>query len=159
MSEPIHILVATMSGTAEMVGDEVAAHLKQRGRDTHVVRMEKASRAMLELGGAFLICSSTYGTGDVPDNGRGLYESLRAESANLARVRYGVIALGDTTYSATFCFGGRQFDELFASLGAKRVGERLQHDSKSSTYPEDAALAWLAEWLAILDGNEPHETH
>ncbi len=96
----------------------------------------------------YLICSSTYGSGDVPDNARALYESLAAEPRFLGHVRYGVIALGDNTYMQTFCFGGKKFDERLADLGARRIGEVWCHDASAGTMPETEGTAWCREWLA-----------
>ncbi|AHD11886.1 Flavodoxin (plasmid) [Phaeobacter gallaeciensis] len=49
MSEhPIVVLVASMSGVAEMVADEVADKLNELGHKARVVRMEKASQKMLD---------------------------------------------------------------------------------------------------------------
>jgi MioC protein len=62
-------------------------------------------------------------------------------------VQYGVIALGDRTYSETFCNGGRRFDALLAELGARRIGEIMQHDASAGTMPEELAVAWAAEWI------------
>lgn len=148
----VTILVATMSGTAEMVADELADRLEGAGFGARVVRMERASVAtMAGAGGPVLICSSTYGTGDVPDNGAALYAGLQADRPDLSRLRYGVIALGDSIYPQTFCFGGRKFDELLGSLGAQRIGTRLEHDSRSGIYAEDAAGEWLDTWLEELN--------
>ncbi|MDF7775604.1 flavodoxin domain-containing protein [Sphingomonas sp. AOB5] len=148
----ILILVATMSGNAEMVADEIAGRIEDDGGTASILRMEKASVTTLAgATGPVLICSSTYGTGDVPDNGAALYAALQAERPDLAHLRYGVIALGDSVYPQTFCFGGRKFDELLASLGAQRVGDRLEHDARSGIYAEDAAGDWVETWLRDLE--------
>ena len=113
--------------------------------------MEKASPVTFTgAAGPVLICSSTYGTGEVPDNGQALYAALEAERPDLAGLRYGVIALGDSIYPQTFCFGGKRFDALLASLGACRVGERFECDSRSGIYPEEAAAEWAERWLQEL---------
>jgi NADPH-dependent 2,4-dienoyl-CoA reductase/sulfur reductase-like enzyme/flavodoxin len=151
MSDKVTILVATMSGTAEMVADELANRIEDSGRTAKIVRMEKASVPAISQGGLWIICSSTYGTGDVPDNGQALFTALDSERPDLSGVRYGVVALGDSVYPNTFCFGGKKFDALFESLGAKRLGERLDHDSRGGVYPEDAAAAWVETWLVALD--------
>ena len=96
----------------------------------------------------YLICTSTYGSGDVPDNSRALYESLDSQPRDLSRVRYGVIALGDRTYLQTFCMGGRKFDERLQGLGAQRVGEVWCHDASAGTMPETEGTVWCREWLA-----------
>jgi MioC protein len=96
----------------------------------------------------FLICTSTYGQGDVPDNARALYENLKQARPDLSQVRYGVFGLGDRTYAETFNFGGKRFDEILTELGAKRIGERHMHDASSGVLPEETALEWCQAWLA-----------
>jgi sulfite reductase alpha subunit-like flavoprotein len=152
MSAPITILVATMSGTAEMVADELASRIEDTGGSARIMRMERANAATLaDANGPVLICTSTYGAGDVPDNGMTLYAALEAERPDLSALRYGIVALGDSVYPQTYCFGGKKFDTLLASLAAKRVGERLEHDARSKVYPEDAAGEWIEQWLDALD--------
>ncbi len=70
-----------------------------------------------------------------------------ATSPIFHRSRYGVIALGDRTYTATFCFGGKRFDALLQSLGAQRIGEPMLHDASAGTIPEEVAVDWAAEWI------------
>jgi MioC protein len=102
---------------------------------------------MFETRKFFIICSSSCRTGDIPDNGAPFFETLSSQRPNLSDVRYGTVALGDMTYSATFCGGGLQFDSIFRELGATRLVDPLKHDRLSGSYPEDAALAWLEGWL------------
>jgi MioC protein len=142
----ITILVGTMTGTAEMVADEMADTLGAEGFDAPVKPMDGLDGAALTGGGVFLICTSTYGQGDVPDNALGLYEHLQETRPDLSAVRYGVFAMGDSTYFATFCAGGKLFDALLAELGAARIGDVLEHDASSGTMPEDAAVEWVADW-------------
>lgn len=151
MNTPITILVATMSGTAEMVADELASRIEDAGGSARILRMEKANvGTLVTANGPVLICSSTYGAGEVPDNGMALYTALEAERPDLSAVRYGIVALGDSVYPQTYCFGGKKFDTLLASLGGTRVGERLEHDSRSKIYAEDAAGDWIEQWLDEL---------
>ena len=145
--DEIVVLFASMSGTAEMVADEIGARLESFGLPHRVVGMQKASEKMLERRTTFIICSSTYGNGDVPDAGVPFYDLLTTARPDLSHVRYGVVALGDMTYSASFCGSGVKFDDAFADLGAHRLLPLLEHDSRSGTFPEDAALVWLDDWL------------
>ena len=55
-----------------------------------------------------------------------------AYSQNL---RYGVIALGDSSY-VNFCNGGKQFDALLQEQSAQRVGEILLIDASENPEPE-----------------------
>ncbi|HEV3174753.1 MAG TPA: flavodoxin domain-containing protein [Stellaceae bacterium] len=146
MTEPITILVGTMTGTAELVADEVKDTLAAEGLAAEVLAMDKLTPAAFERPGRFLVCTSTYGQGDVPDNARDFFAALETARPDLARVEYGVIALGDHTYAQTFCFGGKRFDRLLASLGAKRLGEILLHDASAGTVPEEVAVEWVRRW-------------
>ncbi len=151
MSEKITILVGTMTGTAEMVAEEVRTALADKGHDVDVVPMDGLDIGVFEVGGTFLVCSSTYGQGDVPDNARDFVAAVEAARPDLSAIRYGVIALGDRTYAQTFCHGGLTFDRLLRDLGAERVGEPLLHDASSGDLAEDVAVAWIDPWAVLLD--------
>ncbi len=145
MSELITILVGTMTGTAELVADEVKDALTAEGVVAKVLVMDKLTPADFERPGRFLICTSTYGQGDVPDNARDFFAGLEAARPDLGCVEYGVIALGDRTYAQTFCFGGKRFDHLLTALGAKRLGDILLHDASAGTIPEEVAVEWARQ--------------
>jgi MioC protein len=146
----IEILVASMTGNALMVAQELDLTYSEKELRLAVRMMDDLRPSSLARDGIYLICTSTYGQGDVPDNGRDFYEALCAERPELRGIRYGVVGLGDRTYLDTFNFGGRRFDTIFSELGANRIGERLQIDASEPTLPEDVALAWMIDWLAAL---------
>lgn len=147
MGVDITILVGTMTGTAEMVAQEVQQALESAGHQASIQVMDNLDASVFQGGGTFLICTSTYGNGDVPDNAQALYGSLESERPNLSHVMYGVIALGDTTYKDTYCQGGKRFDKLLGELGARRAGEMLMHDASSGTLPEELAAQWVVPWV------------
>jgi len=147
VTEILTILVGTMTGTAELVADEVKDTLVAEGIAAEVLAMDKLTPAVFDRPGRFLICTSTYGQGDVPDNARDFFAALEAAKPDLGRIQYGVIALGDHTYAQTFCFGGKRFDKLLASLGAQRVGDLLLHDASAGTIPEEVAVDWVRQWI------------
>ena len=147
MEQRLTILVGTMTGTAQLVADEVADAVKARGIAAVVVAMDGLDAAIFAGDGAFLVCTSTYGQGDVPDNAQALFADLERAKPDLARVRYGVIGLGDRTYAQTFCFGGKRFDALLQSLGARRIGEPMLHDASAGTIPEEVAVEWIGGWI------------
>ena len=143
----ITVLVGTMTGTAEMVAQEVQTALEAAGHEAAIRVMDGLDASAFQGGGTFLICTSTYGQGDVPDNAQALFNSLEAEKPNLAGVTYGVIALGDRTYKDTYCHGGIRFDKLLTELGARRAGDILTHDASSGTLPEEVAAQWVVPWI------------
>ena len=140
------ILVGTMTGTAEMVAQEVQTVLEAAGHSVRIRLMDDLDARVFQSGGTFLICTSTYGQGDVPDNAQEFFASLERERPNLSGVAYGLIALGDLTYKDTFCEGGMRFDTLLTELGARRIGEMLKHDASSGTLPEEVAAQWIVAW-------------
>ena len=149
MAIQIHILVGTMTGTAQLVAQELELAWDDGETTVATLLMDKLDASVFDKPGVFLVCTSTYGQGDIPDNAKALVEDLRAKRPDLSRVRYGVFGLGDRTYAETFNFGGRKFDDLLTELGAQRIGERVQHDASSGTLPEEVAAEWGEGWLAL----------
>ena len=150
MKTQISILVGTMTGTAQLCAQEMELALGDDETQIEAILMDGLDASVFERDGAFLICTSTYGQGDVPDNARALYEDLQAKRPDLSGVRYGVYGLGDRTYAETFNFGGKRFDDLLAELGAQRVGERYKHDASSGVLPEETAVEWSRDWASKL---------
>ena len=147
----LKILVGTMTGTADLVAQAIQIGCADLMSDINVLPMDDLDINTFSLVNSkntfYLICTSTYGQGDVPDNASALYESLATEPQFLGHMYYGVIALGDATYQQTFCFGGKKFDERLSDLGAQRIGDVWCHDASASTQPEDEGLVWCREWL------------
>jgi MioC protein len=144
----VTILVGTMTGTAQLCAQEMELALDDGETQVETLMMDNLDSTVFSREAAFLICTSTYGQGDVPDNAKALYEHLQQSRPDLSAVRYGVFGLGDRTYAETFNFGGKRFDELLTELGARRVGERHMHDASSGILPEETALEWCQAWLA-----------
>jgi MioC protein len=154
MGLDLTILVGTMTGTAQSVAQELELRLDDDDTRARTVLMDGKDASVFAGGGLYLICSSTYGQGDVPDNAKQLYESLQTQRPDLSNVRYGVIALGDRTYADTFCNGGRRFDVILTELGAQRIGEVLLHDASAGTMPEEVAAEWVEGWIALCRQRE-----
>jgi len=149
----ILILVGTESGNAQMVGETLLDEFTAQGHEAEVV-LEAASADDLGLDRreVVLVVTSTHGLGELPDNLIPVHDGLQEARPDLSHLKYGVIALGDQTYSDTFCRAGKTMDELFASLNAHKVGERLEIDACTQPLPDEDALDWSREWLAQLGG-------
>ena len=144
----VTLLVGTMTGTAQLCAQEMELALDDGETEVETVMMDNLDASVFSRPSVFLICTSTYGQGDVPDNARALYEDLKHTRPDLSHVRYGVFGLGDRTYAETFNFGGKRFDDILTELGARRIGERHMHDASSGILPEETALGWCQQWLA-----------
>jgi MioC protein len=145
----LHILVGTMTGNAEYLAQTIEFECADQVAAIEVTRMDGlGSEVFSSPETLYLVCTSTYGAGDVPDNAMALYASLDDQPRDLSMIRYGVIALGDFgSYPNTFANGGKRFDERLAGLGAQRVGEVYCHDASSGTAPEEEGTAWCKQWL------------
>ena len=150
----LKILVGTMTSTADYVAQAIQMDCADLVPDIEVQLMDGLDISVFDHAAdedaVYLICTSTYGQGDVPDNARQLYDSLDSQPKFLGHVRYGVIALGDRTYMQTFCFGGKKFDERLQDLGAKRLGDICVLDASDTMQPEEDAIAWFQQWLPLL---------
>jgi MioC protein len=145
----IRILVGTMTENATTVAEEIVHAFNGKGADIELEMMDFVEASVFEQDAIFLVVTSTYGQGDVPDNAKAFYDALCAQRPDLSRVRYGVFGLGDRTYAQTFNNGGKRFDDILGELGAKRLGERAMHDASSGDLPEDVALEWFAQWFPL----------
>ena len=146
----ILIIVGTESGNAQMCADHLSDNLPALGHEVEVAADADAGSVDLAGRDVVLVCTSTHGDGELPDNIIPLAERLRGEAPDLSHLRYGVIALGDQTYKATFCKAGKEMDALFAGCGARKLGERLEIDACTQPLPDEEALNWAQEWVAML---------
>jgi len=151
----LKILVGTVTCNAEHVAQAIQMTCTDLVSVIEIQRMDNLNINVFnaEKGKQviYLVCTSTYGAGDVPDNAQELYDSLDTEPRFLGHVRYGLMALGDqSSYPETFCFGGKKFDERLQGLGAQRIGEIWCHDAGSSVIAEKAGAAWCRQWLSDL---------
>ncbi len=146
----LRILFATVSGNSERVAQAVAMEAADLvAGPVEVLDMQHAGVDVFDAGAPLtLFCLSTYGAGDMPDTAQGLYNALAAAPRYLGEFRYGLVALGDSSHSDTFCGGGLLLDAQLQDLGARRIGEVLRIDAMETPDPEIAAVEWSRNWLA-----------
>lgn len=150
MGQSVIILTATMTGTAELVADELAEFLQSKELDCAVNSMDTFSKEDLLKSRVLIICTSTTGTGDVPDNGSDFLSMLESEKPDLTGIQFGVCGLGDRSYQDTFNFGGAKFEKAFLSCGATMVGTRMAQDAGVDFEPEILAVEWCRNWVSAI---------
>src|SRR5258706_1550462 len=121
MGTRITILIGTMTGTAQLCAQEMELARGDDETKVEALLMDDLDSSFFNREGVFLICTSTYGQGDVPDNARALYEDLQQKRPDLSKLRYGVFGLGDRTYAETFNYGGKSVGGLLYRLVAHPV--------------------------------------
>ena len=146
------ILVGTMTGTASMVADDISEHCLSKNIKAKIYEMDKIDpKTLTNIKNPILVCSSTYGQGDVPDNAQKLYLFLKKTKPNLAKIKYAIFGLGDmATHGETFAYGGKKIDKILFSLGATRICESYFHDASGGTLPEEDAVEWFEKNIQNL---------
>ena len=140
----IDILIGTMTGASEYVAEAIADSLADRFR----IRLHPQPELTgLPQQGLWLICTATHGAGELPDNIRPFYDQLQSEQPDLHQLRFGLVALGDSSYD-TFCRGGDLMEHALRQCQATLLPPRLNIDAQNPELPEDQALKWLPQWLS-----------
>ncbi len=145
----IQIIVGSVFGGAEQVAEIAAEKLRELGHTISINTFAAAADLTRDSEEILLLCHSNTGSGDLPDNILPIYLYLTRDYPRLAGKRYGVINLGDSSYS-TFNEAGQMLDAAFADLGAVRIGEPLVLDACSGDNPEPLTIAWIADWANKL---------
>ena len=143
----LKIFVGTMYGGALDVAEQVKPLFEEAGYEVAIFdqpTLDDLIGSPTDLG---LFCVSTTGSGDLPGNIVPFARAVEEQSPGLGTLRYGLIALGDSSYGETFCGAGRYLDELLEGQGAQRLGERLEIDAMETFMADDAALPWVEEWI------------
>ncbi len=139
----ITLISGSTLGSAEYVADHLAELLNDAGFSTET--LHGPTLDVLKPQGIWLIVTSTHGAGELPDNLQPLFDAIQQQKPDLSGLRYGAIGIGNREYDL-FCGAIISIDQLLSSLGAVRVGERLEIDVQEHEIPEDPAEVWLTEW-------------
>lgn len=143
----IGIFVGTMYGNSLLVAEEAQTILAGLGHQAKVFEDPLVSDWESYTGKYVLVVTSTTGQGDLPDSIMPLFKDL--QDMYQPHLRYGIIALGDSTY-ANFCGGGKRFDTLLQEQGAQRIGEMLMIDASEDPEPESVSNLWVMQWATLL---------
>ncbi|AZS20255.1 MULTISPECIES: sulfite reductase flavoprotein subunit alpha [unclassified Caulobacter] len=142
--EPVLVAYASQTGFAEELATATAKALSDAGAPVTLKDLSAVTAG--DLAGRALFLVSTTGEGDAPDPARAFIRDVMKTKANLSALRYGVLALGDSSY-AHYCAFGRSLDAWLAGQGAQPLFDRVEVD--------DADPAALRHWqvqLATLTG-------
>nr|WP_285836018.1 flavodoxin domain-containing protein [Larsenimonas suaedae] len=146
----MNIVVATVYGGALDVAEQVQPVFEQAGYDVSILESPSIDDVTVKAAELTLFCISTTGSGDYPGGLVPFAAALKDRHPDLANLRYGMIALGDSSYGDTFCGAGRALDALLSECGAIRQGERLEIDAMETFMADDAALPWVEQWIETL---------
>lgn len=124
----ITLLYGSHTGNGKSLAKKFAEQARALGHGVAVKDMNDYTPQQLKNERLLLVVVSTHGEGDPPAAAETLHRFLHsARAPQLPDLQYAVLALGDRSY-AHFCQTGRDFDEKLATLGARRLAERVECD-------------------------------
>ena len=141
-----NIIVGSVLGASEYVADALSETLNQAGHKA-IIHLQP-DLAALDKDAIWLVCTSTHGAGDLPDNIQPLAAQLK--QAELADQPFIVVGLGDSSYD-TYCFGAMTMEQTLLQQGATLLTPALHIDVLNHPIPEDKATEWLESWLPELN--------
>jgi sulfite reductase (NADPH) flavoprotein alpha-component len=145
----VFVLYGTESGNAKIIAFDAIRTLERAAINARVLGLNELAPSELTKIRHAIFIVSTSGDGDMPYNAVDFWDALVADDfPRLERMRYGVIALGESVYE-DFCAAGIAMDERLHALGATRLVDRVDCDYDFEVH----AAAWLEGALDIYSSS------
>jgi sulfite reductase (NADPH) flavoprotein alpha-component len=150
-AKKITITYGTESGNSKKLAADFAAKAKKSGLRVKLQSLDQYKLNDLPQEEYFFAVVSTQGDGEPPATARKFYDHIHKNGFQLNKLKYGVLALGDTAYPL-FCKAGEDIDAQLSKLG----GERIVSLQKCDTDYESYADGWFNEVLRQLQNTNSH---
>jgi sulfite reductase (NADPH) flavoprotein alpha-component len=144
----ITIAYGTETGNSKKLATEFAAKAKKKGIHAKVQSLDQYRLSDLTKEEYFLAVISTHGDGEPPAAAKKFYDHVHQNGFRLDKLKYSVLALGDTSYPL-FCKAGEDVDEQLTKLGGKRFFPIQKCDVDYSSEAEQ----WFDEICKTLKDN------
>lgn len=153
---PLTILFASDGGGAESVARRLHRRAKGRGLKAIVMAFDEYPVEELSTDDNVVFITSTAGQGELPQNGRQLWDALKnSTDIDLASVNYTVFGMGDSLYwprkedKIYYNKPSKDLDARLKVLGGKEMvplglGDDQDADGPSTAYNEWEPLLWKA---------------
>lgn len=160
----IQIIVGSMLGGTEYVAEaceetlidldhKVDIHLKPDLKsilnNTFPSINEQKKHSNSDKNPLWIICTSTHGAGDYPDNIMQFVSDLSNCEQDLSTVSFLIIGIGDSSYD-TFCKAAKELSKLMISKGCIEVVPIKTFDMSEDIDPEDLAQQWISTNIDLL---------
>src|SRR6195952_2117659 len=146
-NKKITIAYGTESGNSKKIASVFANRAKKEGIQAKVVSLDQYRLTDLAKEEYFLTVISTQGEGEPPASAKKFYDHIHQNGFNLPKLKYGVLALGDTSYPM-FCKAGEDVDHQLKHLGGERIIDIQRCDVD---YEIDAAN-WMHDVIQKISG-------
>ncbi len=144
------IAYGTETGNSKKIATQLAAKAKQKKIASKIISLEQYKTDELANEEVMLLVISTHGDGEPPAAAKRFYDFVMNASQALPKLKYSVLALGDSSYPL-FCKAGADVDEKFSKLGAKKIAARVDCDVDF----ESDANTWIENVLNQLGNAAP----
>lgn len=141
----ITITYGTESGNSKKLATDLAAKAKKSGINAKVVSLDQYRLNDLSKEEYFFTIISTQGEGEPPATAKKFFDHIHQNGFKLNQLKYGVLALGDTSYPL-FCKAGEDVDQQLQKLG----GQRIVSLTKCDTDYHGDAEGWFSQVLHSL---------
>lgn len=138
---------ASQTGFAEKLAWQTAETLQGVGLPVRLLPLSQVNEAVLQETENALFAVSTTGEGDAPDAALGFARRLRESAQDLSGLRYGMLALGDRSYSH-YCAFGHQLNNWLQHSGAEAHFDMVEVDNGDA-----ATLRHWQHHLSVITGH------
>ena len=132
-----------MLGGSEYVAEACEETLTALGHDVELHFQPDFAQINSE-NQTWLICTSTHGAGDYPDNIQAFVTDLEKSDQDLSSVKFLTIGIGDSSYD-TFCFAAKNLNKILISKGCVEIVPLTTLDMSEDIDPEERSQNWLNE--------------
>jgi MioC protein len=153
----IQIIVGSMLGGTEYVAEACEETLNEHGHNVKIHLQPNFNTIINDTfsennqskiddnsteKAIWLVCTSTHGAGDYPDNFKQFASDLAHCDQDLSTVNFLTIGIGDSNYD-TFCKAAKDISKLLISIGCKELCEVKTFDMSEDIDPEDLSQQWI----------------
>ena len=145
----ITIVYGTETGNSKRLAADFASKAKQLHINAKVIGMDQYRLTDLPKEEYLLAVISTQGEGEPPLAAKKFYDHIHHNGFTLNKLKYSVLALGDTSYPL-YCKTGEEVDEQLNKLGGVRIAPLQKCDVEY----EDDANSWFNNVLQQLSATK-----
>jgi sulfite reductase (NADPH) flavoprotein alpha-component len=145
LTNKITITYGTETGNSKRLASDFATKAKKSGINAKVVSLDQYRLNDIAKENYFIAIVSTHGEGEPPAAAKKFFDYIHQNNLELNKLKYGVLALGDTSYPL-FATAGEDVDKQLNKLG----GERIVPLQKCDVDYEADADGWFTQVMHQL---------
>lgn len=150
--QKITIAYGTETGNAKRLATDFAAKAKKSGINAKIQGLDQYRLTDLSKEEYLLTIMSTHGDGEPPEAAQKFYDFVHENELKLSKLKYSVLALGDSAYPL-FCKAGEDVDAQLNKLGANRIAPLQKCDVDYDVEADE----WFSKIISALNENSASE--